>query len=132
MPVTHTLIPVTLASNTTVHQLSAHHDVVHFNLNRQPSAAGSVESYSNAARFHGAQRASRTTHLLVHVPVETGVLQDKPVLLPFLRKVAFGVFLLPEPAFAVSPAQILAGDSSLADGGQRSGCRHKRQRRRLN
>lgn len=104
-----------------LHRLSPHHisDIVQFNLNRQPSAAGSVKSNLNVIYFHEAPSASRTTHFLVHVPVEAGILQDEPVLLPFLRKVAFGILLLPEPAFAVSSTQVFAWDSPLADGGQR-------------
>lgn len=62
--------------------------------------------------------SSKPGHLLVAVPVQAAALQDEPVLLPALGEVGLGVLLLPEPALAVSLAQVLAGDASLAEQGR--------------
>lgn len=62
------------------------------------------------------------TCLLVDVPVQTVVLQDKPVLFPFLGEVSLGVSLPPQPALAVPSAQRLAGDPPPAQGGQAATC----------
>lgn len=62
------------------------------------------------------------THLFIDVPVQAVILQDKPVLLPLLREVALGVSLSPQPAFAVSSAQGLAGNTPPTERGQRSAC----------
>lgn len=64
------------------------------------------------------------THLFIDVPVQAVILQNKPVLLPFLRKVTFGISLSPQPAFAVSSAQSLAGNTPPTERGQRSACNH--------
>ena len=50
------------------------------------------------------------THVLVGVPVQTGLFEDEPVLPPLLGEVAFGVFLLPEPPLTVPVAQVFTGD----------------------
>lgn len=55
-------------------------------------------------------------YLLVDVPVQAGVFQHHPVLLPLLRKVALGILLLPEPACTISLSQIFTGNPTLADG----------------
>lgn len=62
------------------------------------------------------------THLLVDVPVQAVILQNKPVLLPLLRKVTLGVPLSPQPAFAVASAESLAGNTPPTERGQRSAC----------
>lgn len=54
-------------------------------------------------------------HLLIHVPVQASVFQNKPVLLPFLRKIGFSILLFPQPALAVPLTQIPAGNPSFAD-----------------
>lgn len=46
-------------------------------------------------------------YILVSVPVEARLFEDKPVLPPFLGEVAFGILLLPQPALAVTMAQVL-------------------------
>ena len=68
------------------------------------------------------------THLLVHVPVQAGVLQDEPVLLPLLREVTLSVLLLPQPALAVAPAQIFTRNSPLTDGRQGTACTYRIRR----
>jgi len=60
------------------------------------------------------------TYLLVDVPVQAVVLENKPVLLPLLREVTLGISLPPQPALAVSSAQRLAGNTPPAQGGQTS------------
>lgn len=60
----------------------------------------------------------RGTCLFVDVPVQAVVLEDKPVLLPFLGKVTLRVSLSPQPALAVSSAQSLAGNTPPTQGGQ--------------
>lgn len=67
---------------------------------------------------HAVAQIARS-HLLVPVPVQTAALQNEPVLLPPLGEIRFSVLLLPQPALAVPLAQVLAGDASLADQGQR-------------
>lgn len=52
-----------------------------------------------------------TPYILVGVPVEAGLFEDKPVFPPFLSEVAFGILLLPQPALTVPVAQVLTGDS---------------------
>lgn len=54
-------------------------------------------------------------HLLIHVPVQTRVFQDEPVLLPLLRKIGFSVFLFPQPALTVALTQVPAGNPPFAD-----------------
>lgn len=54
-------------------------------------------------------------HLLIHVPVQTRVFQDEPVLLPLLRKISFSVFLFPQPALTVALTQVPAGNPPFAD-----------------
>lgn len=51
-------------------------------------------------------------YILVGVPVEAGLFEDKPVLSPFLGEVAFSILLLPQPTLAVTVPQILTGNSS--------------------
>lgn len=58
------------------------------------------------------------TYILVCVPVQGGVLQNEPVLFPFLGEITFGILFLPEPALAVAVPQVLAGNSSPAHAGQ--------------
>lgn len=58
------------------------------------------------------------TYILVCVPVQGGILEDEPVLFPFLGEVTLGILFLPEPALAVAVAQVLAGDSPPAHAGQ--------------
>lgn len=60
----------------------------------------------------------KETCLFIDVPVQAVVLQDKPVLLPFLRKVTLCISLSPQPALAVSSAQSLAGNTPPTQGGQ--------------
>lgn len=50
-------------------------------------------------------------YILVGVPVEAGLFEDKPVLPPFLGEVAFSILLLPQPALTVAVAQVLTGNS---------------------
>lgn len=50
-------------------------------------------------------------YVLVGVPIEAGLFEDKPVLSPFLGEVAFSVLLLPQPALAVAVPQILTRNS---------------------
>lgn len=70
------------------------------------------------------------TRLFVDVPVQAVILQNKPVLLPLLRKVALGIPLSPQPAFAVSSAESLAGNTPPTEGGQRSSCSDTTKRHR--
>lgn len=49
-----------------------------------------------------------SAYILVSVPVEARLFEDKPVLPPLLGEVAFSVLLLPQPALAVAMAQVLA------------------------
>lgn len=49
-------------------------------------------------------------YVLVRVPVEAGLFEDKPVFPPFLGEVAFSILLLPQPALTVSMAQVLTGN----------------------
>lgn len=65
-------------------------------------------------------KENTSTYILVGVPVEAGLLEDEPVLSPLLGKVAFGVLLLPQPALAVTVAQVLAGNSSPTGTGERT------------
>lgn len=58
------------------------------------------------------------TYVLVCVPVQGGILQDEPVLFPFLGEISFGILFLPEPALAVTVAQVLAGNASPAHAGE--------------
>ena len=60
---------------------------------------------------------AQLAHLLVPVPVQAAALQNEPVLLPPLGEVGLGVLLLPQPALALTLAQVLAGDASLTDQG---------------
>lgn len=60
---------------------------------------------------------ARHGYLFVDVPVQAVVLQNEPVLLPFMRKVTFGVPLAPQPAFAVASAKRLAGNAAAAQVG---------------
>lgn len=55
---------------------------------------------------------------MVGVPVEAGLLEDEPVLPPFLGEVTFGVLLLPKPAFTVSVAEVFAGNPSSTGAGE--------------
>ncbi len=48
---------------------------------------------------------------MVGVPVEAGLFEDKPVLPPLLGEVAFSILFLPEPAFTVTMAKVLTGNS---------------------
>lgn len=54
-------------------------------------------------------------YLLVHVPVQARAFQDEPVLLPLLWKIGFGIFLLPQPALAVTLPEVPAGNPPLTD-----------------
>lgn len=58
------------------------------------------------------------TYILVCVPVQGGILQNEPVLFPFLGEITFGILFLPEPALAVAVAQVLAGDAPPAHAGE--------------
>lgn len=62
----------------------------------------------------------RAAYILVGVPVERGVLEDEPVLLPLLGEVALGILLLPQPALTVPMAQVLTGDTPTASASQRT------------
>lgn len=68
------------------------------------------------------------SYILVGVPVEAGLFQDKPVLPPLLCKVTLSVLLLPQPALAVTVAEVLTGDSPSTGtaegtcGGRREPC----------
>lgn len=57
-------------------------------------------------------------YILVGVPVKAGFFEDKPVLPPFLGEIAFSVFLLPQPALAVTVAQVLTGDPPSTGAGE--------------
>lgn len=70
------------------------------------------------------------THLFIDVPVQAVILQNKPVLLPLLRKVTLGISLSPQPAFAVSSAESLAGNTPPTERGQRSACNDTAERGR--
>lgn len=50
-------------------------------------------------------------YILVGVPVEAGLFEDKPVLPPLLGEVTFSILLLPQPALAVTVAKVLTGNS---------------------
>lgn len=65
------------------------------------------------------------TYLLVNVPVEAIVFQNKPILLPLLRKVTLGISLSPQPALTVSSAQGLAGNTPPTQGGQTASWNNK-------
>lgn len=60
------------------------------------------------------------TYLFIDVPVQAVVFQNKPVLLPFLRKVTLCISLSPQPTLAVSSAQRLAGNTPPTQRGQTS------------
>lgn len=49
-----------------------------------------------------------SAYVLVSVPVEARLFEDKPVLPPLLGEVAFSILLLPQPALAVAMTQVLA------------------------
>lgn len=66
-------------------------------------------------------------YVLVGVPVETGLFEDEPVLPPFLGEVSFGVLLLPQPALAVTVAQVLTGNSP-STGTSEGTCRESKAR----
>lgn len=51
------------------------------------------------------------SYILVGVPVKARLFKDKPILPPFLGKVSFCIFFLPQPAFTVTVAKVLTGDS---------------------
>ena len=59
-------------------------------------------------------------YILVGVPVEARVLQDEPVLFPLLHEVAFGIFLLPQPALAVAVAKVFTRDPPPTPASQRT------------
>lgn len=64
-------------------------------------------------------------YILVGVPVEAGLFEDEPILPPFLGEVAFSILLLPQPALAVTMAQVLTGNSPSTGTGEGT-CRGKR------
>lgn len=51
------------------------------------------------------------SYILVSVPVQARLFEDKPIFPPFLGEVAFSVLLLPQPTFAVTVSQVLTGNS---------------------
>lgn len=59
-------------------------------------------------------RFQTDTHQLVAVPVQSRLLQHKPVLLPFDTQEAFALFLPVQPALVVWLPQLLHRDSSPA------------------
>lgn len=54
------------------------------------------------------------THQLVGIPVESSLLQHKPVLLPFHTQKAFAFFLPVQPALVVWLAELFDRDPSSA------------------
>ena len=69
-------------------------------------------------------------YILVGVPVEAGLFEDKPVLPPLLSEVAFGILLLPQPALTVAVAQVLTRDSP-STGTSEGTCRERKQKQKL-
>lgn len=67
-------------------------------------------------------------HLFIGVPVQAGIFQHNPVLLPFLREVTLCILLLPEPSLTVTLTQVSAGDSPLTNRGQGSSWEGQRER----
>ena len=59
-------------------------------------------------------------YVLVGVPVEARLFEDKPVFPPFLGEITFSIFLLPQPALTVTVAKVLTGDSPSTGTGERT------------
>lgn len=70
---------------------------------------------SNAVNCSTLKIINNHLYLLVHVPVQTSVFQDEPVLLPLLWKIGFSILLFPQPALAVALTQVSAGNPPLTD-----------------
>lgn len=64
------------------------------------------------------------TYILVCVPVQGGILQNEPVLFPFLGEISLGILFLPEPALAVAVPQVLAGNAPPAHAGEGTAWEH--------
>lgn len=54
------------------------------------------------------------SYILVCVPVQARLFEDKPVFPPFLGEIAFSILLLPQPALTVTVSQVLTGNSPAA------------------
>lgn len=65
------------------------------------------------------------SYILVSVPVEARLFEDKPVFSPLLGEVAFSILLLPQPAFTVPMAKVLTGNSPTTSTGEGT-CRSRR------
>lgn len=81
--------------------------------------------------IQGEERVQKQTCLLIDVPVQAVILENKPVLLPLLRKVTLRISLSPQPALAVSSAQRLAGNTPPTQGGQTSPWNKNGDKRRI-